>query len=48
MTEHMGEIIYEVTKHTQQATDRMFSTCEEARDEINKAAKSASNEYPPA
>jgi len=37
LTKHVTEIIDEMTKHTRQAANRMFSTCEEARDEINKA-----------
>jgi len=44
LTLHMTETIEETTKHTRQAADRMYNTCEEARDEINKVTECATND----
>jgi len=44
LTLHVTETIEETTKHTRQAADRMYNTCEEARDEINKVTECATND----
>jgi len=44
LTEHAAETINIATKQTRQATDRLYNTCEEARDEINKAMENSSHE----
>ena len=44
LTQRTTETIEEMTKHTQQAADRMFNTCDEVRDKINKATECTTND----